>query len=194
MSKSPETPVTAEELAAALPHVLAAPREEGLVTLLCARAKPNARTFPDHLALTRAHGVAGDFEMSRPWLVLPDGSPDPRNQVSIMPSRVLDLVWRERDRIAHPGDNIAVDMDLSEANLPVGTLLAVGTAILRVSDEPNDGCAKWKVRCGRAAFDWVAARTHRPLRLRGLFCSIEQDGEVRLGDRIRRVGNGGSHA
>lgn len=194
MSRSPETPVTAAELAAALPDVLAAPRDEGAIRLLCARPKPNARTFPDQLTLRRATGIEGDFEMSRPWLVLPDGSPDPRNQVSIMPSRVLDLVWRERDRIAHPGDNIAVDMDLSEANLPVGTLLQVGTAILRVSDEPNDGCAKWKVRCGRAAFDWVAARDHRPLRLRGLFCSIEQDGVVRLGDRITRLARGEFHA
>lgn len=187
MSKSPQNPVSAAELAAALPHVLAAPREEGIVTMLCARPKPNARTFPDHLTLTRAQGVAGDFEMSRPWLVLPDGRPDPRNQVSIMPARVLDLVWRERDRIPHPGDNIVVDMDLSEANLPVGTMLQAGTAVLRVSDEPNDGCAKWKVRCGRAAFDWVAAPENRVLRLRGLFCSIERDGVLRLGDRIGRV-------
>ncbi len=187
MSRSPIDPVTAEELAAALPDVLAAPPDAGPVRLLCVRPKKNARVFPDMLTLTRAGGVDGDFEMSSPWLILPDGSPDPRVQVSIMSSRVLDLVWRERDRIAHPGDNIAVDMNLTQANLPEGTLLALGTAVLRVSDEPNDGCVKWKVRCGRAAHDWIAAPSHLPLRLRGLFCSVEQDGHVRLGDRIRRL-------
>jgi MOSC domain-containing protein YiiM len=66
-------------------------------------------------------------------------------------------------------------------------LLAVGTAVLRVSAEPNDGCVKWNVRCGPAALAWVTRADHLPLRLRGLFCSVEEDGEVRLGDRLRKV-------
>ena len=76
-------------------------------------------------------------------------------------------------------------MDLSTTNIPTGSLLSVGTAVLRVSQEPNDGCVKWKVRCGRDAFDWVTTPEALDLRLRGLFCSVEQDGEVRLGDVIR---------
>jgi hypothetical protein len=171
-------------LAAALPYVLAAPRTAGPIHLLCARPKPNQRSFPASLTLTRAVGVVGDFEASRPWLVLEDGSPDPRNQVSLMSSRVLDLVWRDRNPRNHPGDNIVVDLDLSHENLPTGTLLQVGTAILRVSDEPNDGCVKWKVRCGKPAYAWVRALDHAAYRLRGLFCSVEQDGTVTLGDRI----------
>jgi hypothetical protein len=184
MTKGPENPVTAAELDAALPAVLAAPRDRGTIHLLCARPKPNARIFPQSLTLTRATGVVGDFEMSRPWLELPDGSPDPRIQVSIMPWQVLQLAWRDRDRVAHPGDNIAVDMNLTEANLPESTLLSLGSAVLRVSDVPNDGCVKWKVRCGRAAYDWITTPANLPLRLRGLFCSVEQDGDVRLGDTL----------
>lgn len=186
-SKAPRNPVTALELGTALPDVLAAPRDDGAIRILCARPRPNARTFPDQLTMTRAAGVDGDFEMSRPWLVLPDGGPDPRIQVSIMPARVLDLVWRERDHVAHPGDNIVVDMNLTEENLPAGTLLRAGSAILRISDVPNEGCVKWKVRFGRAAFDWTSAPAHAPLRLRGLFCAVEQDGVVNLGDRIQRL-------
>jgi hypothetical protein len=187
MNKGPADPVTADELGAALPAILAAPRDGGVARLLCARPRPNVRTFPQVLTFTSALGVAGDFEASRPWLTLPDGRPDPRNQVSIMPWQVLDLVWRDRDRVPHPGDNIAVDMNLTEENLPEGTFLQAGTAILRISDEPNDGCVKWKVRCGRAAFDWITRSDHLPLRLRGLFCSVEQDGEMRLGDTLRRL-------
>jgi hypothetical protein len=187
MNKGPANPVTAAELDAALPAILAAPRDGGVTRLLCSRPRPNGRTFPETLTFTRATGVAGDFEASRPWLTLPDGSPDPRNQVSIMPWQVLELVWRDRDRVPHPGDNIAVDMNLTEENLPEGTLLAAGTAILRISDEPNDGCVKWKVRCGRPAYDWITHPAHLPLRLRGLFCSVEQDGEMRLGDTLRRL-------
>lgn len=174
-------------LEAALPDVLSAPRTDGPVRLLCARPRPNHRTFPETLTLTRATGVIGDFEASRPWLTLPDGSPDPQNQVSILPARVLDLVWRTREPRRHPGDNIVVDLDLSHANLPTGTLLRAGTAILRVSAEPNDGCAKWKVRCGADAYAWVRARAHKPYRLRGLYCSVEQDGVVTLGDRISPI-------
>ena len=187
MNALPPDLVDAASLAAALPHVLAAPRTAGEVRLLCARPKPNQRTFPESLTLTRATGVIGDFEASRPWLVLPDGSPDPRNQVSLLPARVLDLVWRSKDPRLHPGDNIVVDLDLSHANLPTGTLLKVGTAILRVSDEPNDGCAKWKVRCGKDAYAWVRSKAHARLRLRGLFCAVEQDGVVTLGDRISPI-------
>lgn len=187
MTKGPATPVTAAELAAALPAILAAPCNGGVVRLLCSRPKPNFRTFPQTLTFTRATGVVGDFEHARPWLTLQDGNPDPRNQVSIMPWAVLELVWRDRDRVPHPGDNIAVDMNLTEANLPVGTLLQAGTAVLRVSDEPNDGCVKWKVRCGRAAYDWITHPEHLPLRLRGLYCSVEQDGAMRLGDKLRRL-------
>lgn len=187
MTKGPANPVTAAELAAALPSILAAPRDTGVARLLCARPRPNARSFPDKLTFTRAAGVVGDFEMSRPWLELPDGSPDPRIQVSIMPWQVLDLCWRDRDRVDHPGDNIAVDMNLTTDALPPGTLLAAGTAILRVTDVPNDGCAKWKVRCGHAAYDWVISPDALIQRRRGLFCSVEQDGELRLGDSLRRI-------
>jgi len=179
--------VTATELALALPDVLAAPLTDGPIRLLCARPKPNKRSFPDSLTLTRADGVQGDFEMSRPWLELPDGSADPRIQVAIMAARVLDLCWRNRDQVTYPGDTIVVDLNLTEATLPAGTLIAAGTAILRVSDLPNEGCAKWKVRCGKAAYDWTRAPHHAALRLRGLFCSVQQDGVVMLGDRIRRL-------
>jgi len=187
MTAEPADFLDAATLAANLPKVLAAPRTDGPIHLLCARPAPNQRTFPDRLTLTRAVGVVGDCEALRPWLVLADGSPDPRNQVSLLPARVLDLVWRDRDPLHHPGDNIVVDLDMSHANLPTGTLLRVGTAVLRVSDEPNDGCVKWKVRCGKAAHDWVRAKDHLPYRLRGLYCSVEQDGIVTLKDRVAKL-------
>ena len=177
----------AATLAAALPGILAAPRDEGPIRWLCTRPRPNARVFPESLTLSPAQGVAGDFEMSRPWLKRPDGSADPRIQVAIIAWRVLNLVWQPGSETPHPGDTLAADLNLTEDNLPAGTLLAAGTAILRVSDVPNDGCAKWKVRYGQAAWDWTRDPAHAPLRLRGLFCSIEQDGVITRGDRLRRL-------
>lgn len=174
--------VSRADLDAALPHVAAAPTTVAPITLLCLRPAPNRRIFPDRLAMTRAAGIDGDPSMAQPWLRLPDGRPDPRIQVSILPSRVLDLVWLDRSSTVHPGDPIVADLDTSEANLPVGTLLKAGSAVLRVSDEWNDGCAKWKVRYGADAHAWV--RAHPALRLRGILCSVEADGAVTLADRI----------
>lgn len=174
--------VTAEDCEAALPMVMAAPRTGGRVTGLCLRPAPNHRSFPDRLQMTRAEGIPGDRWLTMPWLRLPDGRPDPQIQVSILQSRVLDLVWRDREGVVHPGDPIIADMDLSEANLPAGTLLRAGTAVLKVSQEPNLGCAKWKVRYGSGSLNWIKA--HPELRLRGVLCSVEEDGEVGLGDRI----------
>ncbi len=176
---------TAEALSAALPHVLAAPKDAGPVTLLCTRPARNLRAFPARLTLTRACGIPGERWLTEPWLRLPDGSPDPAIQVSILGRRVLNLVWDGSEDPPHPGDPIVADLDLSEANLPEGSLLQAGTALLRVSGVFNDGCVKWKVRHGVAAKDWITAPGHPALRLRGVLCSVEQDGEVALGDLIR---------
>lgn len=179
--------VTTEELAQALPHVLAAPRSDGPISMLLYRRKHNDRVFTDRLRLTKANGIEGDCEIAAPWMALPDGSIDPRIQVSILPLRVLDLCWRNRDETMHPGDPIIADFDMSLENLPTGALIRVGSAMLRVSDIWNDGCAKWKARCGKAAYAWVRAPEHEVLRLRGILCSIEEDGEVAVGDRMVKL-------
>jgi hypothetical protein len=179
--------VTAEALDAALPHVLAAPLTNGPISMLLYRRKYNDRVFTDHLRLTRASGVESDFEMGNPWLKLEDGTADPRIQVSILPQRVLDLCWRNRDTTVHPGDQIVADLNMSLDNLPSGSLIRVGTAVLRVSDLWNDGCVKWKARCGRPAYKWVRAPEHEALRLRGVFCTVVQDGEVSVGSTIARL-------
>ena len=176
--------VSAEALAAALPHVLAAPQQATKVAQLCFRPARNQRTFPFSLRMTRAEGVPGDRWLTEPWLTLPDGSPDPRIQVSILPLRVLDLVWQDRIGTEHPGDTIVADLECSAANLPENTVLRAGSALLRVSSLFNDGCVKWKARYGQAAKDWITTPGHPPLRLRGVLCEVVEDGEVCLGDRI----------
>ena len=180
------TQITMPELMTALPEVLAAPKDAAEVLQLCFRPAFNQREFPEQLTLTRSEGVPGERFTSAPWLKLPDGSGDPRIQVSILPRRVMDLVWRDRDATPHPGDTIIADLDTSEANLPVGTLLSIGSAVIRVSDVFNDGCVKWKARYGKDAKDWITAPGHPSLRLRGILCSVEQDGVIRQGDLIRK--------
>ncbi|GGW33890.1 hypothetical protein GCM10011452_23080 [Gemmobacter lanyuensis] len=182
------TPVSLDELMTALPHVLAAPKDDTPILQLCFRPAFNQRSFPESLTITPEEGVPGERFTTAPWLKLPDGSGDPRIQVSILPSRVMDLVWRDRAGTPHPGDTIIADLDTSLANLPDGTLLQAGSAILRVSDVFNDGCVKWKARYGADAKAWITAPGHPELRLRGVLCSVAQGGEMRVGDRLKRIG------
>ncbi len=175
---------TMPELMAALPHVLAAPKTDAPIATLCLRPDYGLRSHPGRLTMTRAKGIPGERWLTAPWLKLPDGSPDPAIQVSILPIRVMDAVWRDRTGTPHPGDPIVADLDCGEANLPEGTLIRAGTALLRVSSAFNEACVKWKVRYGQPAKDWITAPGHPTLRLRGILCSVEQDGEVTLADRL----------
>lgn len=176
---------TADELMAALPGVLSAPRSGGAVDMLCFRPGFGQRDFVKELTVTRAKGIPSERWGTAPWLKLEDGTGHPGIQVSILPRRVLDLVWRDRDNVISPGDTFVCDLDTTEANLPEGQRLQVGTAILRVSEVWNDGCAKWKVRYGTPAYDWIRAPEHRALRLRGILCSVEQDGVIAMGDAVQ---------
>lgn len=179
--------VTRAELDAALPHILAAPKDGAAISMLCLRPAYGERRFADRIEVTPEGGIPGERWSSKPWLRLDDGSPDPRIQVCILQQRVLDLVWRDRANTPHPGDTFIVDMDLSEANLPAGQLLQAGSAVLKVSTAFNDACVKWKVRYGQDAKDWVTAPGHPALRLRGILCSVEQAGAFSNGDLLRKL-------
>jgi hypothetical protein len=182
--------VTMAELMAALPHIAAAPKTDAPIHSLCLRPGYGQRSFPAQITMTRTQGIPGERWATAPWLKLPDGSPDPRIQVSILPVRVMDLVWRDREGTPHPGDPIVADLDCSLANLPAGSLIHAGTAVLRVSDHFNEACAKWKVRYGADARAFIDAPGHPGLRLRGILCSVEADGEVALTDRLQVIRRG----
>lgn len=178
---------TTAQLHAAMPHVLSAPKDNAPIEMLCRRPGFGKRELLSELSLTVAQGIPGDRWRSSPWMTLPDQSPDPRIQVSILPTRVMNAVWLDRDTQPHPGDPIVADLDCSYANIPVGSRLQAGTAVLEVSDVFNDACIKWKQRYGAPAKDWITQREHVHLRLRGLLCRIVQDGTVTLSDRLIKL-------
>lgn len=178
---------TAAECDAALPDILAAPTDAAPILQLCFRPDYTLREFPQELELTVAQGILGERWTKKPWLTLPDGSPDPRIQVSILSKRVLDLCWRDRDNTVHPGDTMIVDMDLGHENLSVGTRLQAGTAVLEVSDKFNNGCIKWHDRYGQDSLRWINRKENRPHRLRGILCKIVKDGIVRVEDQLTKL-------
>ncbi len=178
---------TRSELDRAVPYICAAPPDNAEIRMLCLRPGYGARQFVDAIAVTHDRGIPGERWETRPWLRLPDGSAHPGIQICILSQRVLDLVWRDRENVVHPGDTFVVDMNLGEDNLPAGQVLRAGTARLQVSAVFNDACVKWKARYGAAAKDWVNAPDHTPLRLRGVLCSVVRDGTIRNGDRLVKL-------
>ena len=180
--------VSLAECQAAMAHVLSAPKDKALINELCVRPDHEVRTFPQEVSVSVASGIAGDGRwLTKPWLKLANGDPDPSIQVCIISQRVMDLCWTDRESSIHPGDLFAVDMDLSEANLPAGTQLQAGTAVLEVSTEFNDACGKWVKRYGKDSYKWINDPEHRALRLRGILCKVVKDGVIRVGDRLEKI-------
>lgn len=178
---------TPKELEIAIDHILGAPKDGAAIEMLCRRPDFGQREFVQTLDVSVQTGIKDERWSHTPWLKLPDGSGNPAIQVCFLQKRVLDLVWRDREGTVHPGDTFIVDMDLSESNLPAGTLLQAGTAVLEVSEVFNEACVKWKTRYGAAAKDWVTAPQNRAFRLRGILARVHQDGQIINGAPLRRL-------
>ena len=104
-----------------------------------------------------------------------------------MNARLAQLIASDRQRWALAGDQLYVDLDLSIENLPVGTRLSVGNAVIEVSDVPHTGCAKFSARFGTEALKFVNKSPGRELRLRGLNARVVEPGRVRVGDTISKL-------
>jgi hypothetical protein len=181
-----EHPTTAA-LEAALDHVRAAPTDRGRVELIVRRPAENEREVLAVGALDRDAGLVGDTWPVRPSTRTPDGSAHPDMQLNVMSSRVADLVAGRADRWQLAGDQLFVDLDLSEANLPAGTRLGLGSAVIEITDQPHQGCAKFAARFGADALRFVNSPAGRALRLRGLNAKVIVAGTVRTGDEIRKL-------
>ncbi len=138
-------------------------------------------------ALDADEGLVGDTWRERESRGTPDRSPHPDKQVTVMNARVAALVAASDDRRALAGDQLYVDLDISHTNLPAGTRLAVGEAVIEVSDQPHLGCHKFAARFGRDALRFVNSATGRQLRLRGLNARIVIPGKVRVGDAVHKL-------
>jgi hypothetical protein len=178
---------TREELEAHLDHLRAAPQDDGVLELVVARPALLQRAVLEVGVLSSTEGLVGDTWSQRPSKRTPDGSPHPDMQLNIMGSRVARLVAVTDDRMPLAGDQLYVDLDLSEAALPAGTRLAIGTAVVEITDQPHTGCAKFTERFGLDALRFVNSPVGKELRLRGVNAKVVVDGEVRPGDRVRRV-------
>jgi MOSC domain-containing protein YiiM len=104
-----------------------------------------------------------------------------------MNARCTALLAQSEDRWALAGDQLFVDFDLSEDNIPPGTRLAIGSAILEVSAEPHSGCKKFSARFGVEAMKFVNSPEGKRLHLRGINTRVIQGGAIRVGDIISKL-------
>ena len=175
------------ELQAALPDILAGPKDEGRLDLIVVRPTAGLRETPARVSLSAAGGLAGDHWAAGCWRVTEEGRPHPDVQVCLMMSRCIRAIAGPVEAWAPAGDNLFLDMDLTPANAPPGTRLALGTAELEITDEPHTGCQGFIDRYGRDACIFVNTGAGKGHSLRGIYARVVRDGEVAVGDAVARI-------
>ena len=134
-----------------------------------------------------AEDLVGDNCKARASKSTPDGSAPPEMQLTLMSSRIIQLISQDKDRWHLAGDQFFVDMDISRENLPAGTRIAMGSAIIEVTSVPHTGCGKFIERFGADAQKFVNSPKGRELNLRGLNAQVVQSGSVRTGERAIKL-------
>ncbi|HKO99419.1 MAG TPA: hypothetical protein VJU86_20635 [Pyrinomonadaceae bacterium] len=179
--------LTMSELEEGLNRILESPKDEGVLELIVRRPQTEHREVLAEGELHPLEGLVGDNWKYRGSSRTPDGSAHPDMQLNIMNSRVVALVAQERDRWQLAGDQLFVDFDLSAQNLPAGTQLSIGSAVIQVSPQPHTGCQKFVARFGLDAMKFVNSAVGRELHLRGINARVVRGGLVRTGDRVRKI-------
>jgi hypothetical protein len=181
------THLTTEQLEAGLDRIRESPADEGRLELIVQRPAEDARVVLAVGELNHEEGLAGDNWNQRGSRRTGDGGPHPDMQLNIMNARILALVAQSPERMPLAGDQLIVDLDLSEANLPAWTKLAIGDAVIEVTDQPHTGCAKFSRRFGVEAHRFVNSGVGKELRLRGVNARVVVPGTIRQGDVIRKL-------
>lgn len=181
------TYLTTAELEAGLDHVRQAPKDGGRLEMIVRRPRVDEREVLEEGELDLEMGLVGDTWLERGSSRTADGSAHPDMQLNVINARLLDLVAQDKARWQLAGDQLVVDFDLSEANIPPGTQLAIGSAIIEVTTQPHTGCQKFVARFGRDAMLFVNSPVGKQLHLRGINARVVQPGTIRRGDEVRKV-------
>jgi hypothetical protein len=174
-------------LEAGLDDVRDSPHDGGTLELIVRRPAVGEREVLAEGLLDLRDGLVGDTWRKRGSTRTADGSSHPDMQLNVMNARAALLVAADPARRQLAGDQLYVDLDLSPANLPPGTLLALGSAVIEVTAQPHRGCAKFAARFGLDALRLVNSPAGRELRLRGLNAKVVVPGTIRPGDVARKL-------
>lgn len=176
-----------DELEAGFEHIRLSPKDQGTVEMIVRRPDTDGREELSRGELDTVEGLAGDNWARRGSSGTVDGSAHPEMQLNIMNSRVVDLVAVTKDRWPLAGDQIYVDLDLSKENLPAGTQLELGTAVIEVTSPPHTGCKKFAARFGVEAMKFVNSGRGKELCFRGINAKVVQPGSFEVGDVMSKI-------
>jgi hypothetical protein len=179
--------LTMSELEAGFEDITRSPKDSGVVEMIVRRPQVGEREVIEEAQLDLTEGLVGDNWRRRTSRRTADGTPHPDMQLNLMNSRVVSLVSQDRSRWPLAGDQLFVDLDLSDANLPPGTRLAIGTAVIEVTAEPHTGCSKFVERFGVDAMKFVNAEEWKDLHLRGINARVVRAGALRVGDTVSKL-------
>jgi hypothetical protein len=173
---------TMAELEATIDRVRESPADCGVLELIVRRPRPGQREVLDQGELDLTRGLMGDNWSIRGSRNTPDGMAHPDMQLTIMNSRAIALVAGQKDRWPLAGDQLFVDLDISQDNLPPGARLMIGSAIVEITSQPHTGCKQFAGHFGHDSMKFVNSQEGKKLRLRGLNAKIVRAGVVRVGD------------
>lgn len=179
--------LTTAELEAGLDEVRRAPKDEGVLELIVRRPAEDEREVLEEGLLDLSVGLVGDTWKDRPSTRTADNSAHPDMQLNVMNVRATQLVAQDRARWSLAGDQLYLDFDISEANTPAGTRLAIGDAVIEVTNQPHLGCKKFVARFGMEAMEFVNSEVGKSLKLRGINAKVVTPGVIRRGDKVRKV-------
>jgi len=162
-----------------LAHILGSPRDDGTVEMIVRRPSVDEREIVERARIEPGSGLEGDSWGSRPH-------PSHEAEITVMNARCVAILAGDEDRWPLAGDQLYVDMDIGVENLPPGSRIRVGTALLEVSARPHTGCTKFSARFGDEALAFVNSDVGKTMRLRGMNCRVVEGGEVRVGDRVTK--------
>jgi hypothetical protein len=156
-----------------------APKDAGRLTFIVRRPTKDAREVLPRARLSPEAGLPGDNWSHKL-------APDPTAQLTVMQTGVAELIANGQS-LALFGDNLFVDLDLSVANLPVGSRLRVGGAVVEVTPMPHDGCSKFNARFGNDALRFVNTKPTRSLNLRGIYWRVIEAGDIEVGSPVQVI-------
>ena len=175
------------ELGAGLETIRQSPNDNGILKMIVRRPDVDEREIVREGEITLEDGLVGDTWKLRASRHTPDGLVSTQAQITLMNARTVALLAQSEDRWPLAGDQLYVDLNLGEDNLPPGTRLAIGSAILEVSAQPHTGCQKFSARFGVQALKFVNSAEGKRLHLRGINTRVVQAGKIKIGDILRKV-------
>ena len=179
--------LTIAELEKGLEYIRQSPKDHGFLEMLVRRPQTDEREEIESGQLDPSEGLVGDNWKSKGSSRTVDGSAHPEMQIDIMNSRVISLLAQGRERWKLAGDQLFIDLDLSAENLPAGTMLAIGDAVLEITPIPHAGCKKFAARFGQDAIVFVNSPLGKELHLRGLNAKVIKPGVIGRGDIVSKL-------